>query len=389
MSTDLNHSATEGLESYGADNTADAEYRDDLDYDYEPPMPYDYRQQWADNPSQWAISYAANLIRTFGTDQDFYSNLDASTIEEWVFEDYPELLETLRNDNTLEEFRSGLSQHCRMLKGAALLANEILLRRRGMLSPLPSLSPECKEFFPEWVSKIKAEPEWSWHAELPGPIAELRGRWAETEFFNPHESNEIVPHSRLPRGERTDATPEDRQSVTAYVLERDNFVMSLKAATQERLAFFIKLPADVNIESLTKSDRTTLAVHKSDDGSSVWNLSFGSGAVSISVLEHEAILNRFRARLPVIYERDGEQLMVEYDWSPIAFGRGLIRMAQVWPAPEGTIADLSPRFVTKLSPEAMRIARTAPMSMAGFYEAIGVKFPYSSLSVDDDDTIPF
>ncbi|MEI6001983.1 hypothetical protein H3V53_34100 [Paraburkholderia bengalensis] len=388
MSTDLNLSAAEDFDPRDADNTADVEYGDDLDYDYEPPMPYDYRQQWADNPAQWAVFYAANLIRTFGTVPDFYQNLDESTIEKWVFEDYPELFETLSDDKTLEEFRVGLSKYCRMLKGAALLANEILLHRRGLLSPLPALSPECKEFFPGWASRILTEPEWSWHSQLPGPIAELRGRWATSEFFNPHESDEIVPHSQLPRGGNTNETSESRRSITAHALERDDFVTSLKAATQERLAFFISLPVDVDIESLMKVDRTTLAVHESNDDTSAWHLSFGGGVLSIALLEHEEILSRFRARLPVIYERDGELLVVEYAWSPVTFGREFITKAHVWPPTVAATAGLSPRLVTKLSPQAMRISRTAPMSMAGFYEAIGVRYPYSAVG-EDDDAIPF
>lgn len=390
MSTDQNLSAAEDLESYGAgaDNIADVEYDDeDYDYDYDPPMPYDYRQQWADNPVEWAVLYAANLIRQFECGPDFFSNLDASVIEDWVFSDYPVLLETLRSDDSLAEFRSGLSQHCRMLKGAALLANEILLRRHGLLSPLPALSPECEEFFPGWVSKIETKPEWTWHAQLPGAVAELRGKWANEEFFNSHHSDEIVPHSLISRGESPVETCEDRQSITAHVLERNDFPLTLKFSTQERFAFFIRLPADVNIETLTKYNQTALAVHEREsDGVSVWDLSLGNGVLSIPLLEHEAILTRFRARLPVIYERDGELLVVEYDWNPLAFGHQYIGMAKIWPPAEGATAGL--RLVTKLPPEAMRIERAYPMTRADYDAALGIK-PLHVPESDDDDIIPF
>lgn len=388
MSTDQNLSAAEDLESYGAgaDNTADVEY-DDEDYDYDPPMPYDYRQQWADNPVEWAVLYAANLIRQFERGPDFFINLDASVIEDWVFSDYPELLETLRSEDSLAEFRSGLSQHCRMLKGAALLANEIVLRRKGLLSPLPALSRECEEFFPGWVSRIKTKPEWTWHAQLPGLVAELRGKWTHEEFRNWHETDEIVPHSYHTHGGARLQTREDRRSITAHVLERADFPLNLKFSTQERLALFIRLPVEADIESLTRYNRTAMAVHKrDDDGTSVWHLSLGNGVLSIPALEHEATLNRCRARLPVIYERDGKLLMVEYDWSPLAFGHQYIGMAKIWPPAEGATAGL--RLVTKLPPETMRIERACPMTMANFYAALGMKPLYIGES-DDDDIIPF
>ncbi|BEU23241.1 hypothetical protein [Paraburkholderia sp. 22B1P] len=382
MSTDLNASFPEDLELPEIDSSTDVDC-DDFDCDYDPPMPYDYRRQWAADPVGWAVLYAANLIRQFERGPDFYRNLDASVIEGWVFSDYPELLQTLRSGDTLAVFRSGVVRHCRAIQAAALLANEIISLRQGTLTRFRSDSAECEEFFPGWLTRIRTEPEWAWHTQLPGLVAELRGKWTAEEFFNSHHSDEVAPHSFLPRGESRNETPEDQRNITAHVLERGDFTLDLKFATKESLALVIKLPSGVNFETLTQWNHTTWAVHKRDDGSPVWDLVLGNGVLAISLLDHETILNRFRARLPVIYEREGEKLVVEYDWSPMAFGREYMQQAKSFASGPSAAAGLPPRLFAELSPEAIRIERTCPMSMAEFFGVTGFG------STDDDDAIPF
>lgn len=382
MSNDFKRPVYVPLEPYEVDCTTEMKCVNE-DYDYDPPMPYNYREQWAENPVEWSLCYVAKLLRKFACGPVFYKNIDAPTIETWMFDDYPELLETLRNDKMLDTFRSSLVRQCRMHKAAAVLANEIITNRRGVYYSSPfnsSDAAECDEFYPGWLARIWTEAEWRWQAELPG--AELRGKWVNEEFGNWHQSDE--PHSRIVRAERVTTTPERRQSVTAHLLERNAFSTSIQAETNERFAFFIRLPADVNLETLTKCNRTRLAVHRNDtEGTCVWDLALGAGVLSIPLLDNMAVLNRFRARLPVIYERDGERSIVEYDWNPVAFGREYFELAKNNARDGRATVDALSGSVVELSSEAMRIERICPMSMAEFLDVTGAE------NQVDDDYVPF
>jgi hypothetical protein len=321
MSTDTNSPSSETLEFPNQDCVDDiTDNRDDVDYDYEPPIPYDFRHQWADRPVEWALSYAANQIRQFDRGLDFYRNLNPDSIETWVFDVYPELLETLRGDNAVEEFLSRLARYCRMLQAAALLANEVLQVRQGLSSPLTSALAICEEFFPGWLSTIQTQAEWRWQTRLPGPVAELYGKWHASEYTSRHHSDGMVGHSEALSWDFSDEADEGRENVTAYLLERDSFPLTIKACTDERLALVVRAPAGTDIAALTRINRTALAVFEREAHRASWDLSFGRGILSLPVLKHEDILLKFRNHVPVIFHFDGKTLLAEYDWNPIAFG---------------------------------------------------------------------
>ncbi|WCM24167.1 hypothetical protein NDK50_25380 [Paraburkholderia bryophila] len=374
MPNDLNLSPIEALE------LNDTEYADDIgpnvvEDDYEPPMPYDYRQQWAENPVEWALSYAADLIRRFECGPDFYSSLDPAIIEHWVFEDYPEVRETLRYDGALDAFSVGLVRRCRMLQAAAMLVSVIVKGPVGAARPDGSVIAACNEFFPGWWSTVMTKAEWAWLAMLPGPIAELRVKWLERESFRAHDSGHRVASSRSSGWLCLDTIDEGQSGVTAYLLEREAFPVHLKFCTQERCALAVHAPAGATIESLTGWNRVALAVYGDGNKASLV-LSFGFGTLSLSATDHEEVLLKFRNRLPVIYLLEGEQLLVEYEWNPIAFGREYLRLAKETRVMDG-IAKLPPRLTDRLHEDTIRIERIRPAQLQKFRDT------------GDDESIPF
>ncbi|SDJ36689.1 hypothetical protein SAMN04487926_14541 [Paraburkholderia steynii] len=373
MPDDLNLSSVEALE------LNDAECPDDIgvnaeEDDYDPPLPYDYREQWAENPVEWALSYADDLIRRFECGPDFYRSLDSAIIEQWLFEDYPDLRETLSIDGAMNAFRIGLVQRCRMHQAAAMLASMFVDVPIGAVRPVDSLIAACEEFFPGWLSIIMTEPRWKWSATLPGPIAELRRNWPERESLRAHDSGRRVPYSRRSDWLCIDAMDDGQHGVTAYLLEGPTFPASMRWCTRERCALAVHAPAGATVESLAGWDGVALAVSGDGQQASL-DLSFGLGTLSLSATEHGAVLLRFRNRVPVVYMLEGEHLLVEYEWNPIAFGREYLRLARETRVVSG-VADLPPHLTGRLREDTIRIDRIWPAKLKTFQDG-------------DDDSIPF
>ncbi|MFL9900026.1 hypothetical protein PQR71_18035 [Paraburkholderia fungorum] len=104
------------------------DYRDDMEYD--PPIPYDYRNEWAEDAEDWALEKARNLIAIHEGGPDFYENLNASVIERWLFSDNSELEDALKKQQSLDSFRANLAHFCTRMTAAGAYS-QILLKEQN------------------------------------------------------------------------------------------------------------------------------------------------------------------------------------------------------------------------------------------------------------------
>ena len=75
--------------------------------------------------------------------------------------------------------------------------------------------------------------------------------------------------------------------------------------------------------------------------------------------------------MPAIYERDGEDRLVEYDWSPIAFGREYFELDDTTVPSEEAALKMSRGLVPEIVSEAIRIEQVCPLTLIEFLRMTG------------------
>ncbi|BBU30264.1 hypothetical protein BTHE68_39980 [Burkholderia sp. THE68] len=316
-------------------------------------LPNNMRKNSEDPLLQQAMDYAGKLIDLYECGPHFYANLDSRVIESWLADDCPELIDALEADGSYVEFTRNLKAYCCRLSAAGCIADSFL----G--DTLDYTQGECmhfdwERFFPgllEQVQKGKIRNRES----LPSVVALLVDRFAGEGHARHHDNNNYFLHSYLGLDDWAWCDlPQVKQADqgVAFLLHREQFPRKLGWRTHEKYALVINpLPGTKASSLIRKPLAASLDRLKTTSGQIELCLRLSGQGCAIPLLKHESTLTLFRKFLPAIYVLDGDMLLVEYQWSPIAFGFRDLEQARAemsqnfWPSqyPSGAlVTDIFP-----------------------------------------------
>jgi hypothetical protein len=299
----------------------------DVDLRYFP----NYRWHEADDPlEQQAMDYVGHLIDLHQCGPHFYANLDSSVLERWLAEDCPELVERLTGQDSYDAFAHNLDAYCRRLSAAGCIADaflgESLDYNQGEFRHF-----EWERFFPGLLDQVQCG-EIRSRENLPAVVALLVDRFSRIGEARWHDNTGYFPHSRLASTgwDWCDlAQVKAAAQGVAFLLQREHFPSQLTWRTNEKYALVVNPPPGTAAQSLIrKSPVPSVNRLKTSSGHTELCLTLSGQELAIPLIQHEHTLLLFRGFLPVVYLLDGDALIVEYEWNPIASGRRHLAQAR-------------------------------------------------------------
>jgi len=293
-------------------------------------LPNFHRHFDDDSLIQNAMDCVSKLIDVYESGPHFYANLDSTMLERWLSEDWPELIEALTEEATLEAFRRNLIDYCSRLSAAGAIADsflgETLDYEQGGYWDF-----DVERFFPGLHRRVlfgkvkKLE-------QLPPIIAVLVDKFARKRRTPLRDSDNYYPHSRLPSDgwDWCDlAQVKSADDRTAFLLRKAHFPQHLGWSTRERYALVLNVsPETIASKLIDKAYPPHIDARTNSSGTVIACCHLRDGAPAIPFLENLPTLTLFRRFIPVIYLVANEPLLIEYEWSMMANGNLYVREAR-------------------------------------------------------------
>lgn len=296
------------------DDHNDSDYDDDDDYD--PPMPFNHEEPWGDAVELWALERAKMLVAIHEGEPAFYENLDASIVEQWLFDDYPKLLEALKLEQALDSFRAELANFCARMTAAGAYTQFLLT------GWLPETRANIQATFPELNYPRRISVDSRWNAQLPAEMATLYDRRRREALDASWPSDHGARHERfgLHVLDGFDlAKIRESSSDTGYVFSSDLW-RNWFHQSREKAMLVVRPPAGMTESSCTSSKFSSTRCVEMPDGTIEAVAVFAGGDLLVPLARHESFFRQLRSRLPVLYVFDDFLLLVEYEWNLIEFG---------------------------------------------------------------------
>ncbi len=277
------------------------------------------------------MDYVRKLIDVYECGPHFYANLDSTILERWLSEDWPELIEGLKEEEAaLEAFRKNLGDYCSRLSVAGAIAdaflNETLDYEQGWYWDF-----DVERFFPGLHRRVQLGRVKKLE-QLPPIIAVLVDKFARERYAPLHDNNKYHRHSRL-RSDGWDwcdlAEAKNADNRTAFLLREEHFPEQIGWKTHERYALVLNVSPETSASTLIhKSSSPYIGARTNSSGKVIPCCRLPDGAPAIPVLENLSTLRLFRRFIPVIYLLDNEPLLIEYEWSMMANGNWYLKEAR-------------------------------------------------------------
>ncbi|SFU25539.1 hypothetical protein [Paraburkholderia aspalathi] len=283
-----------------------------------------------DSLIQNAMDYVSKLIDVYESGPHFYANLDSTILERWLSEDWPELIEALTEEATLEAFRRNLIDYCSRLSAAGAIADsflgETLDYEQGGYWDF-----DVERFFPGLHRRVlfgkvkKLE-------QLPSIIAVLVEKFTRKCHVRIYDNNKYPRYSRLP-SEGWDwcdlAQVKHADDRTAFLLRKEHFPIQLGWETHERYALVLNASPGTSASTLIDhSSPFHIAPLTNSSGKVIACCRPTEGVTAIPFLENHSTLTLFRRFIPVIYLLPNGPLLIQYEWSMMATGNLYVREAR-------------------------------------------------------------
>ncbi|WP_109479706.1 hypothetical protein [Paraburkholderia sp. C35] len=266
-----------------------------------------------------AISLAAYLLDEFGDSIDFYQIVQTQTVERWMRESFPEVVERLEREQVYDAFHSRLDEYCENLQSAAIKAEYVL--EHGAQGGLEDETDHL--IFSGLIARISTgtTAQFDEKSLLTAFLLDKHRRGSAGRWHD-YSVQSVAPHSNMRlRGRAWDFCDLPRAASTnadiAYLLPREHFPGNVAIHTREEYALVVNVPAGITPSALVtpaNMDSVNISV---DTERNERSLTLGSCPFLIPLDANAATLELFRNHLPVLYLGDDMNLLVEYPWNPV------------------------------------------------------------------------
>lgn len=283
-----------------------------------------------DSLTQTAIDYVRKLIDRYASGAHFYANLDANILATWLDEDFPEIVDGLKQEGQLDSFQQSLDFYCERLSVAGALADSFLNETLNYAQD-DYWDFDVERFFPDLLHRIQLG-EVRKLEQLPPIIATLVDRFARDQNTLFRENNRICLHSHL-WNEDWDwcdlAKVTAAGDRTAFLLGMEQFPQYLCLYTDERYALVLNAPQGVSAsELIRKTSHCEVGAALSEARDVISEIRLSAYVPAIPFFDNVPTLKLFRQHIPVVYLfDDAPPLLVQYPFSWMAYGSWFTREA--------------------------------------------------------------
>jgi hypothetical protein len=268
-----------------------------------------------------ALGAAAHLIQMYGDRLDFYFRVTTPTLERWMLESFPDVVQQLKTAGEYECFVQQLDAYRESVSSASTSAKFAL--EYGPCDVLGRDRLWYHRIFTGMMSRIAM-----------GHIHDLDEEQLLAAFLLdkhtpvdrqdvPRESiQRVARHTEVQAGKDSwdwwsMEKMQDATSQIAYLVPREHFPGQTKWHTHEEFALLVRVPANVPLSSLVTDDRLDAVNLVTEKDAYERCLALGGCPVLLPLEKNEESLNFFRNYLTVLYLQGPRCLLVEYRWNPV------------------------------------------------------------------------
>lgn len=268
-----------------------------------------------------ALGAAAHLIQMYGDHLDFYYRVSTPTLERWMLESFPDVVQQLKTAGEYECFVEKLDAYRERVKSASVSASVALQLGSRNAAGRPGMLDH--RIFSGMMSRIAMgrirdlDEE-----ELLAAFLLDKHTPVDMQNISRKSTRTVARHAEVTAGEDSwdwwsmDKLQDSFDQV-AYLIPRERFPRRTEWHTHEEFALLIRVPPDVSLSSLVTHDRLDTVNLVTGEGVYERCLTLGDFPVLLPLETNEEGLHLFRNYLTVLYLQGPRCLLIEYPWNPV------------------------------------------------------------------------